>query len=166
MLLVYNGLVNRGGVIMGSLATWWEFAQAPEDTSGPSDPGAPGLQSSDPCSGLLKAAKFQGTLFGVIDVSISCEKVSVEISEPGLGPFAQFTVPRSGDWTAFMGVKGSLPGTTARFGVYIRGDDNSFTDAGIKSTQSLGSGPLKIESPFDMELGVAAAMKCPLGFCQ
>src|SRR5262249_16897166 len=110
MLLLYYGLPNRGGGIMGSLASWWEFAQAPDDPSGPSDPGAPTLGSSDPCSGLLKAAKFQGTLFDAANVSINCEKVTVEVSEPVLGPFAQLTYPRSGDWTVFFGVKGSALG--------------------------------------------------------
>jgi hypothetical protein len=162
--LFYYGLVNRGAGIMGSLATWWEDAQAPEDMSGPTAT-EPTLQSSDACSGLLKAAKLQGTLFDAVSVNINCEKVTAELSEPGLGPFLSLDKPRSGDWTVFMGVKGSIPGFTGKFGVYIRGNDQSFTDAGIKSAASIGSGPLKVQSPFDMELGVADAMKCPLGFC-
>ncbi|HKE84700.1 MAG TPA: hypothetical protein VKB50_13145 [Vicinamibacterales bacterium] len=163
-LLRYSGLVNQGGVIMGQLATWWELAQARDDLSFTPPATLPGLQSPNACSGL-KAVTFSGTLFDVISVDIECEKVTIDIAEPGLGPFVHVTAARSGDWTAFMGVKGSLPGVSERFGFYIRGNDDSFTDAGIKMTQSIGAGPLKINSPFEMELGIAAAMKCPFGFC-
>jgi tetratricopeptide (TPR) repeat protein len=164
-LFQYALVVNRGADIMGSLATWWASAQDPEDLSGAPPTDVSDQPGSDPCSGLLKAAKIQESLFDVVNVTINCEKINLEVSEPGLGPFAQLTIPRSGDWTAFMGVKGSLPGTSAKVGVYLRGNDDSFTDAGIKTSQSFGAGPLKIESPFDMELGIADAMKCPFGFC-
>jgi hypothetical protein len=103
----------------------------------------------------------------VFSVSFNCETVELEVSEPGLGLFGQlaFTVRpgQSPQATVFVGVKAGVPGLglSAKEGFYLRADSESFTDAGFKVSMSnlVGApfGGLKVDSPFNMEFGVAAA---------
>jgi tetratricopeptide (TPR) repeat protein len=163
-LVLYRNLAATGGNTFGHLAFWWEQTEATNEPGGPLAV-VPNPGSSLACPDSLKAAKFQVAVLGAIDVSFNCETVEASIAVPGLGPFAELSYPRSGDWTVFMGIAGGVPGTTigAKIGFGLKGNDGGFTDALLKTSQSVGVGPVQIDSPFGLEMSIAGAMQCPLG---
>jgi tetratricopeptide (TPR) repeat protein len=166
-LFVYADLVANGGFTFGQLASWWEEAQG---TDAPGDslvPVVPDPLESLACPASLKSGKMIVDFPGVFEYSFNCEKLEVALTTPGLGPFAQLTVPRNGDWTVFAGAAGSLPipgvKLGAKIGFFIKGNDQGYTDGGFKTTQSFGAGPLRVDSPFNFEAGIVAAKQCFLG---
>lgn len=163
---VYGDLTQSAFITLNVLDPYWQLSQGLEESASPQSAG-PTPGSSFACPDALNVAKVSLDFFGIMNVSFNCEKVEATVSEPGIGLFAQLAVPRRGDWTVFAGAKGSLPGTTlgAKTGFYISGNDNSFTDAGIKFSQSGSIGPLKFESPFGFKAGIADVVACPLGNC-
>ncbi len=163
-LFVYYSFARTAGDGFGPLAFWWEGTQASDAPGGgPAVVPSPGSSVARPDS--LKAVKCNIDFFGAFALAVSCEKVDVTVAAPGLGPFAQLSYPRKGDWTVFAGIGGSLPGTGigAKAGVYLKGNDMGYSDAGMKFSQSVGVGPLKYDSPFGFEAGIAAAKQCFLG---
>jgi tetratricopeptide (TPR) repeat protein len=163
---LYSDFVVLPTNIVGSLGNWWETSQGSEEPASPQN-ATPNPGSSFPCPDLLKVAKLNLDFFGVLAISFNCEKIDTTLAQPGLGAFAQLTLVRKGDWTVFVGEKASLPGTTlgAKAGFFVKGNDDSFTDAGIKFSQSGSVGPLKFESPFGFEAGIAATVQCLTGGC-
>ncbi|HEV3420775.1 MAG TPA: tetratricopeptide repeat protein [Candidatus Acidoferrum sp.] len=163
---LYADLVAGAFNVTNVLGPWWLASQGPPEPASPPN-AMPNPGSSLPCPDILKAAKVSLDFFGVLAISFNCEKVDATLAEPGIGLFAQLSVQRKGDWTVFVGAKGSLPGTSlgAKAGFFVKGNDDSFTDAGIKVSQSGSIGPLKFESPFGFEAGIAATIQCLTGGC-
>jgi hypothetical protein len=140
---------------------------AAEEPPPPASIAPPVVTDPGACPPALTAAKLQVRFAEVLSVAFNCESVELEVSEPGLGLFGQigFT-QRPGQRvqaTVFVGVKASIPGLGlgAKEGFYLRADSQSFTDAGFKVSASnlIGApvGGIKVESPFNMEFGIAAA---------
>src|SRR5262249_5980955 len=106
-------------------------------------------------------------------LSFNCENVELEVAESGIGPFAQLGfAKRPGQnlqATLFVGAKASVPGLglSAKEGIYLRADSQQFTDIGFKvsASNTIGApvGRLKIDSPFNMEFGLAAAVQYASG---
>jgi hypothetical protein len=142
-------------------------ALAQEPVPPPEPAGALVVREPGACPPALTAAKVQLKLADVFSVSFNCETVELEVAEPGLGLFGQLSLTvRPGQRpqvTLFAGAKASVPGLGlgAKEGFYLRADSQSFTDAGFKVSMSnlVGTplGGLKVDSPLNMEFGVAAA---------
>jgi hypothetical protein len=163
---LYANLVAGAFNVTNALGPWRLASQGPPEPAAPPN-AMPNPGSSVPCPDILKAAKVSLDFFGVLAISFNCEKVDATLAEPGIGLFAQLSVQRKGDWTVFADGKGSLPGTSlgAKAGFSVKWNDGSFTDAGIKVSQSGSIGPLKFESPFGFEAGIAATIQCLTGGC-
>jgi hypothetical protein len=167
LLSVDSEILNAAALYGVAVGGYWGLCQGPPENSSP-EAQAANPKSPAACPDALKVAKLTLDLFGIFNVSFNCEKVEVTVAEPGLGPFAQVSVARAGDWTVFVGEKATLPGTSlgAKAGFYVSGNDSSFTDAGFKASQSGSIGPIKVDSPFGFQAGIADAVACFTGGCE
>jgi tetratricopeptide (TPR) repeat protein len=128
-----------------------------DDSSCPDDPGPDQNPPSDPrlsiadCPPAMKKASFSIS-FGIVKISVDCEKISVSVQEPLLGPFTKVSWTRTGDITAIVGVKGgdSLGPASAGIeaGVYVTVHGGQITDAGITATESatVKAGPINLQA--------------------
>ncbi len=123
------------------------------DTFGP-DQSPPGttLDHIVKCPEDLARASYSLSL-GIFSISVTCEKVTLGASEPGLGPFARLTVTSAGDVTVMAGVKAgvSLGPVSAgvEAGAYLTMHGNTVTDVGITASASAGAseGPISLSGP-------------------
>jgi hypothetical protein len=154
LLFQYSVIVLYAYNDVNELAGWWEEAQAPNEpaTLDPTPPGQTGPQS---CPDLLQRLGGTVSFFDTFTFKLSCDKLSFEAGVPGLGPFASVNETRKGDWSIFVGVKGTVGGTfgslTQKEGIYVKGDDQGLTDGGMKISTSVKSGPISFELPTGME---------------
>jgi hypothetical protein len=86
-------------------------------------------------------------------MSVSCEKVTFEIAEPLIGPFAKISFTASGDVTVMAGVKAGgespISAGDASAGVYVTVHGDTITDVGVTASVSeyLKAGPIQIAGP-------------------
>jgi Flp pilus assembly protein TadD len=146
-------------VITDMTSLWEEGADGHiiDDSSCPDDPGPDQNPPDDPrlsiaaCSPAMKKASFSIS-FGVVKISVNCEKISVSVQEPILGPFTKVSWTRTGDVTAVVGVKGgdSLGPASAGIeaGVYVTVHGGQIIDAGITATEeaTVKAGPITLQA--------------------
>src|ERR1700722_634216 len=78
------------------------------DSLGPDQsPPATTADHIEKCPEDLARASYSFSL-GIFSIGVTCEKVTVGASEPGLGPFARLTVTSTGDVTIMAGVKAGV----------------------------------------------------------
>jgi hypothetical protein len=128
-----------------------------DDSSCPDKEGPDQNPPNDPrlsivnCPDALKKASFNIS-FGIVKISVNCEKISVTVQEPVLGPFAKVSWKSSGDITAVVGVKEgvSLGPASAGIeaGVYVTVHDGQITDAGVTASESatVKAGPINLQA--------------------
>jgi Tetratricopeptide repeat len=150
LLFQYSVIVLYAYNDVNPLTAWWEEAQAPNEPA-TLDPTAPGQNGPQPCPDVLQRLGASVSFFDVFSFKLSCDKLTFEGSLPGLGPFASVSETRKGDWSVFVGVKGTLGPITQKEGIYLKGDDQGLTDGGMKISTSLKAGPISYESPTGME---------------
>ena len=154
LLFQYGVIVLYAYNDVNVLAGWWAEAQAPNEPA-TLDPTAPGQTGPQSCPDLLQRLGGTVSFFDTFTFKLSCDKLSFEGGVPGLGPFASVSETRKGDWSIFVGVKGTVGGTfgslTQKEGIYVKGDDQGLTDGGMKISTSVKSGPINFELPTGME---------------
>jgi hypothetical protein len=171
-VIFYIQLVHTGyhytNLVYGPLTTSAPYGCAVTPPAPPNDQvGIPQVTDPGACPPALTAAKVQLKFADVLSVSFNCENVELEVAEPGLGFFGQIGFKsRPGhnvEATLFVGAKASVSGLpfSAKEGFFIRVDSQQIRDAGFKvSASTLAGSPaggLKVDSPFNVEFGVAAA---------
>lgn len=167
LLSEYQDILNGAGLYDALFEDPWFSCQGTESEAS-LDAQPPDPTSSPDCPDILKAVKLNISLFDAFTLSANCEKLSLKLAAPGLGPFVSISGTRSGEWTVFAGAKGTLPGTplSEQFGFYVRGNDEAITGGGLKSAPSVSIGPVSYDFPFGFEWDIADAVQCPFGFCQ
>jgi len=150
LLFQYSVIVLYAYNDVNLLAGWWEEAQAPNEPA-TLDPTAPGQTGPQACPEVLQHLGASVSFFDVFSFKLSCDKLSFEGSLPGLGPFASVSETRKGDWSVFVGVKGTLGPITQKEGLYLKGDDQGLTDGGMKISTTAKAGPISYELPTGME---------------
>lgn len=150
LLFQYSIIVLYAYNDVNPLAGWWEEAQAPVEPA-ILDPTSPATSGPQSCPDVLQRLSGSVSFFDTFSFKLSCDKLSFEASVPGLGPFASVSETRKGDWSIFVGVKGTLGPITQKEGLYVKGDDQGLTDGGMKISTSVKAGPISYESPTGME---------------
>jgi hypothetical protein len=130
--------------------------------------------AAEQCPAGVKGVKL-GAEFGIAQISITCEIVEVELSESApISPFLQVTHDmRKNEATFFFGAKGKvmigpLLELNAKEGFYVRANQTSITDVGMKTATGgavhLGGSGIsgQLDGP-EFEMGVAAAVEYWLG---
>lgn len=126
------------------------------------------------CPAYLKGVKIGVQMSDLVQVSVNCEVIEVEVSEnAGIGPFAQVTHDvKKNESTVFFGAKGKvhvgIAELNAKEGFYIRGNQNGLTDVGMKTAigGAIHAGTSGLSGQIDgpeFEMGVAAAVEYWLG---
>ena len=117
----------------------------------------PSYNRSDPCPPNLRGVKLGLKLDDMAKISVSCEKVELEGSTPGLlGLFVKWTYDKRADnVTIFVGAKQGfdvgVAGISTKEGIYVTGTRGGITDVGAKvsTSGSLSSGVISgtVEGP-------------------
>jgi tetratricopeptide (TPR) repeat protein len=154
LLFQYSVVVLYAYNDVNPLTAWWEEAQAPNEPA-TLDPTAPGQNGPQACPDVLQRLGGTVSFFDTITFKLTCDKLSFEAGVPGLGPFASVSETRKGDWSIFVGVKGTVgvsgASLTQKEGIYVKGDDQGLTDGGLKISTSVKAGPISYELPTGME---------------
>jgi tetratricopeptide (TPR) repeat protein len=119
------------------------------DTVGPDQPlPAETTDTIDRCPPILRAASY-AISYGMLTVSVTCEKLSIKVTAPGVfAPFAKISFSTNGDTTIVLGERagGSLGSLSAsgEAGVYLTVNGGSVTDVGAAVSARVGDGEISL----------------------
>ncbi len=109
-----------------------------QDSQGPDQPPpAQSVDRIDRCPQDLQRANFSIS-FEVFRITANCERVSVTVAAPGLGPFGKLTLNRNGDLTIMAGVRAGVSlgaaGAGIKAGAYVTIHSDTISDVGVTAT--------------------------------
>jgi tetratricopeptide (TPR) repeat protein len=146
--------------IMTPLAAIWQLGKGSlEVASPPSDEPASAIPP--PCPPELWGGRLTYSIFG-FGVGANCDGISASIDSPGIKNFLGGKIPTqlpivakvnlmwNGPWTLFTGVKVSAGPVSITPGFIATGNGQSITGFGFSSASSLGAGPFKLGSNFQV----------------